>query len=546
MFLREQCEINELEFDYRNSFFQIILRPNGVFIKYFPPKNGGSHLDIEEFRDYMNVHKIKFDPVAFSKQIFSAKTPVLMKTENRKVAAVSEKMIIKIKDNGIRAICRFIPPSTGGEELEKEDILDQLQKFGIKYGISEDEINNFLSNKKYGTDFVFAKGIEPINGHDAQILYKFNVNKNRKPKEREDGTVDFLSLDIIPKVEEGDVLAELIRENEGSPGMDVKGNNMLPLKVKRLDFKYGNNVSISEDGLFLVSNVSGHIVLEDERISVSNTFSVDGDVDVSTGNINYDGNVDVKGSVISGIVLTATGDITIDGTVEGATIIAGGHIILKGGTKGMGKGSLKAGGNIVAKFLESVEVNAGGYVTADSILNSNIAAKEDINVNSRKGYVNGGHINSATAIKVKNAGSEMGTKTILEVGVDPEILSEMKNTELKIEWLIKKMENALPMIEFYGKKLKRGEPLPAEKLLQFKIMTLGYKKHSDELEENRVRLSNILKEISMNNSGYVEITDVCYPGVKIVVADAIMNVKTVTKNSKFIREGAEVKIAPIY
>lgn len=546
MFLQEQCEINELEFDYTNSFFQTIIRQKGVFIKYFPPQRGGSPLDIEEFRDYMNAHKIKFDPMSFSKQIFSAKTPILMKTENTKMTSIPEKMIIRIKENGIRAVCRFIPPSTGGEELEKDDILEQLHKFGIKYGIIEENIDKFLSNKKYGTDFVFAKGIEPINGHDAEIIYKFNINRNRKPKERKDGTVDFLSIDIIPKVEEGDILAELIRENEGSPGTDVKGNNMLPLKVKRLDFKYGNNVSVSEDGLFLLSNVPGHVVLEGDKISVSNTFSVNGDVDVSTGNIDYDGNVDVKGSVISGITLTATGDITIDGTVEGATIIAGGHIILKGGTKGMGKGSLKAGGNIVAKFLESVEVSAGGYVTADSILNSNIAAKEDINVNNRKGYVNGGHIISATAIKVKNAGSEMGTKTILEVGIDPDILSEIKNTELKIEWLIKKMENALPMIEFYGKKLKRGEFLQPEKLLQFKIMTLGYKKHSDELEENKMRLSTIMEEISDNNSGYVEITDVCYPGVKIVVADVAMSIKTITRNSKFIRDGADVRIAPIY
>lgn len=543
MFLQEQCEIDEI--DYRNSFFQTIIKADGVYIKYYPAKSGGSILNIEEFRDYMKLHKIKFDPIEFSKHIFSAKQPILIKTGSLFVNPINETMNIIIKDNGIVACCRFIPPSTGGSLLEKHDIKGELEKKGIIFGIDEEEIDNYLTNRVYGKDFIFARGQDPVNGEDGRIIYKKAVDVSRKPLERADGSVDFFSLNIIPKVEKGEILAELVKEVEGIPGMDVKGKTLAPLKVKRLQVKLGQNTVISEDGFYVVSEAPGHLVIEGDKISVSNTFIVNGDLDASTGNINYDGNVEVMGNVISGIHLEATGDISINGTVEGANIFAGGHIILKNGIKGMGKGKLKAGGNIISRFLESVFVEAGGYVSADAILNSDVIAKGDVVVNSKKGYVNGGKVVSSTSISIKNAGSEMGTRTVLEVGIDPELLAELKNLELKVEWLSKKMESEYPMIEFYGKKIKRGEVLPPEKLVQFKIMTLGYKKHLEEIAEVRKKIEEINQSIAENKDGFIDIMDTAYSGVKIVVVNAVMLIKTNIKHSRFIKEGADVRILPV-
>lgn len=542
MFLQGQCEIGEV--DYKNSFFQMVIHPDGVYIKYFPAKNGGSILNIEEFRDYMNQNKIKFDPAEFSKHIFSAKEPILMKTNTISAYPVKEVMKIIVRDNGLTASCRFIPPSTGGMELSKEDILAELEKNGINYGINEECIDQYLAKREFGTDFIFAKGVAPINGSDGYLVKKISTNLSRKPKEREDGSVDFFSLNIIPKVEKGEEIAEIIKEVEGTAGIDVRGKVLQPLKVTKVKVKLGPNVSLSEDGLRVISEVSGHVVIDGDKIDVSNTYIVSGDVDTAMGNINYDGNIEVMGNVISGIKIEATGDITINGTVEGATIISGGHIILQNGIKGMNKGLLRANGNIVSKFLESVNCEAGGYITADTILNSTVFAKEEIVVNSRKGYVNGGHVSSGTSINIKNAGSEMGTRTILEVGIDSVLLGELQSVELKKEWLSKKMESALPMIEYYGKKIKRGEKLPPEKLLQFKIMTLGYKKHSEELLEIQQKIEEINESIANRSGGSIEIMDTVYPGVRIIVVNSVLNVKSILKNSRFIREGADVKILP--
>ena len=108
----------------------------------------------------------------------------------------------------------------------------------------------------------------------------------------------------------------------GDDGIDVLGRRVPPRKVKHVIFRYGRNLSESEDGTELVSQVSGHVVLENDKIFVSNVLELV-NVDNSTGDIDYEGDVVVKGNVLAGFTVKATGDITVSGIVEGATVIAG-------------------------------------------------------------------------------------------------------------------------------------------------------------------------------------------------------------------------------
>lgn len=531
---------------YKNAFFQMLIK-DAVYIKYFPPRDGGAGLNIEELVSYLNTHSIDIDYKEFSRVISDAKEPLVFKTNTEKTYPEAEKMIVKISDDGMQAICRFIPPSTGGRIMRKEDLLKDLEFQGIKFGIIEKEVDRYIANKQYCTDYIIARGKAVREGHDAEIVYKFNTNLQAKPKENDDGTVDFYDLDIIASVSAGDELAELIKEDEGTPGTDVRGRLIRPGKVEKLTFKYGRDISVSEDGLHLISDISGHVVLDEEnKVNVSNIFIVKNDVDISTGDINYDGNVEVKGNVINGFKITATGDVIIGGTAEGVEITAGGQIILKRGIRGMGKGVLKSGGNIVAKFLENTTVKSGGYVMADAIIYSDVSAKGDVIVNSKKGYVNGGTIRSETLIRVKNAGSEMGTKTNMEVGVDPTLLLRYKTLQNKIEETMQRMEVSGKSIELYTRKLHNGEKLSPEKLSQFKILAMEYKKDSNNIVLMQEEFTHIHEEIEKQDGGAIEVGNMVYPGVKVVVVDATLYIRDEIKNVRFVRDGADVIARHMY
>ncbi len=527
---------------YANAFFQLVIRDNGTFLKYFPPMLKGKPLDFSKLTTYLDQAGVKFDQVALQGAMAAAKEPTLIQLMDRKVSPVSEKAEVFIAKGNMLAGLVLIAPSTGGRQLSKSDILALLDQAGVKAGIDEKKIEEHLTARSYLTEFIVAQGKAPRNGSNAEIKYLFNVDHSVKPKSNEDGSVDFHSLDIISRVKADDVVAEMIPADPGDPGMDVRGNMIKPAQVKKLNFRFGRNLHVSDDGLKLISDVSGHVSLDGDRVSVSNTFTVEADVDTSTGDIEYDGNVEVKGNVISGFKIKATGDVEVTGSVENAVIEAGGQIILKRGIQGMGKGTLKAGTNIVAKFLESTIATAGGYIQADAIMNSDVSAGGDIIVDGKKGNITGGITKSASLIQVKTAGTMMGTKTEFEVGIDPALLEEYNNCQAKVNELAKEMESSKQLIDMLSKKVKMGAKLTPDKMLQFKTLQASFKKNAAESSEKMQRLTEIQTIMDEQKGGCVKVTGTAYPGVKITISDAVLYLKGPVQFSQFVREGADVRV----
>ena len=530
---------------YKNGFFQLSIRNDGIYLKIFPAVDGGLPLKSEEVSRYLTKKRIMdYDLKALRDGIMNAKKPVEVKIGNQMVPPVDESVVITISDDGMEATGRFYPPSTGGKILKKEEVEGELVRLGVRHGIIKENIDTFFSNRQYCTDIILAKGTSPVNGRDAKITYHFNTNNNAKPKMNEDGSVDFHQLDVITKVKAGDILATLEPVIYGKPGMDVLGKVIPPVKVLNRIFRFGKNIHLSEDGLTMYSDVSGHVKLDIDKVIVADTYDVSGDVDTSTGDINYEGNVHVKGNVITGFSVRAKGDIEVDGVVEGATLIAEGNIILKRGIQGMNRGRLEAEGSVITKFIESCEVISGGNVAAGAILHSKVSAKGEINVNGRNGSVTGGTLRSASLITVKSAGSTMGTHTSLEVGIDPIIVDELHSMEKEISAMENEREQLIQVITLLQKKLASGVKLPDDKRNALEIASKG----SDSLEEKIVngkkRYEELKAIVDSLEGGRVKVSNIAYPGVKIVISNVTYYVRSEQHYCQFIREGADILVKP--
>ncbi|WMJ88419.1 DUF342 domain-containing protein [Anaerocolumna sp. MB42-C2] len=528
----------------QNSYFSLVLKQDGTYLKLYPAVGIGKSINYDEINNYLNDKRIyDYDDkalgraiTALSDQIIEVKlTPVSVLPEN-------EYVRINVYPDRMYAVGRFYPPSTQGSPLTMNDILNSLKQAGVKYGIQANSIESFLTNRKYCEDYILARGVNPVEGKDAIITYNFNTDNTLKPKLNEDGTVDFHQLDTISSINKGDILATLSPAVQGKTGMDVCGNPIPPKKVINKILKHGRDIHLSEDGLVMYSDVSGHAVVTDGKVFVSNTYEVLADVDASTGDIVYEGNVSVKGNVITGYSITAKGDIIVNGVVEGADLVAGGQIILKRGMQGMSKGKMEAGSNIITKFIENAEVKAGGYITTEAILHSKVSAKGDIIVGGKKGFITGGEIHSGTTITVKNAGSTMGTSTLLEVGIDPAIIEEFRNLEKNIQSMNADMEKILPILETYKKKLNSGEKLSQDKLDYVRIATENCLTLRSKIKESNIRYDQLRIEMNNSDSGSIKVENIAYPGVKIVISNVNYYVRSEVHYSKFVRDRADIKI----
>ncbi len=512
---------------YKNSFFRLEIRDDGTYLNIYPPRDGGKKLDHQEVLDYIESHGVygfSAEKLKMAMESLSDAAARIHLTSERIDTIHEEARVFPAKDM-LSAYVRFYPPSNGGSLMTKREIMGEFERLKINYGISEKMIDMFLSHRQYCTNIVMVKGLAPVRATDTQIEYFFDTKPLAKPKLHEDGSVDFHAMQLFATVHKGDVLAKMTPHTLGQPGMSIYGKKIPQNKPKVKPFKFGKNITQSEDKTTLTSDVDGNVTLVQGTVFVSNAYVVPANVDASTGDIEYDGNVQVKGTVKTGFSVKAKGDIEVDGVVEGAILEAGGNIIIKRGVQGMSKGCIKAGGDVCAQFFEGAKVEAGGDVTAGSILQSYITAGESIIVHGKKGFIVGGVCQCSHYVEANTIGNKMETRTEIKVGVKPELHEELKHLIPKVNEINDRYAETESYLRVYKEKIKKGKELGGEDLKKVKV----YNATLDELEEDKEKLNERLREIKAElekgSKGSVKVAGSTFMGVSIFISKYSHTVK---------------------
>ncbi|MBQ1192902.1 MAG: DUF342 domain-containing protein [Lachnospiraceae bacterium] len=529
---------------YKNSYFSLVTGANGISMKYYPPMSGGERLKIEDITNYLHKNRIeKYDLKLINDTIYSDKEEeVFISSES--TYPINEYMEVTVSPDKIYAIARFYPPSDNGKRLSIEEIHSDLKNLKIVSGITDEYINKHLSTPYYMTQMVVAKGKKPVQGQDAWIEYMFNTDRHAKPQLNEDGTVDFHKLNNISHISEGDVLAVLHPEDVGTAGEDIYGNEIKPRKVNRAALRFGNNIRLSDDGKSLISLVEGHVTLDGDRVSVSNLYNVEADVDNSTGDIEYNGSISVKGNVRTGFKLRAKGNVEIFGVVEGAVIIADGDVILHRGIQGMGRSQIVAGGNLISKFIESANVAVNGYIETDTILHSQISAKGDIYVRGKNGNIIGGNVRSTSLIEATCIGSPMGTTTCVEVGNDPAILDKVNQLKKDITEKNKEKTELTQTIVNLKKKLELGR-LDKTKMPMLQITAKNILSLDEEIAKLTEEYEKGVNQLSENDNARINVIKTIHQGCKVTISGDYILIHESVPHCQYRKIKAEIKAAPL-
>lgn len=533
----------------RNAFFQLVHKADGIYLKSYPAVDNGLPLNGGDIIEYLERKQYNELDLSLVKQFVDASLQTqnaLVKIADGTKLPENEYAIITADNNGYMAKLRLYPPSNDGKRLSVKDLLDLANQNGIKFGIIEKNIEIALKGRIYCTDILLARAQMPVQGRNAIIQYNFDANKTSMPKMAEDGSVDYHSLDMIERVTEGQLLATLVPEVNGTEGKSVSGNPILPAKVRKLVLKHGKNIHLSENQLEMYSEVSGNVTLINDTVFVSNVYEVPADVGPSTGDIDYDGSVEVKGNILSGYTVKASGDITVNGAVEGAVLIAGGKIVLKRGMQGMGKGSMEAGSDIISNFIESANITSGGKIISDAIMHSNVVAQDSILVHGKRGLIAGGKARSSMRIETKVVGSTMGTQTELEVGYDPSIIDRYNAIEKNIAMLGNDREKIEQNIEVLKKRLQSKGKLSEDKMKILQQNSARLKEIDEEIEEISVEYEELGLELEKKaHGGKIIVDGVAYPGVKLTISSVSTIIHKETQHSAFVREGGDIRIRGI-
>lgn len=523
-----------------NGCFQIQINEKGVSLLLSPPIGEGVMPGVAEIREYLDTIGVSYDALAINSALNAmGEDEVAVFLTSEKIDPVNEKCAISVMHDRMSAVLRLYPASIGGMPIRKRQIMDKLELQKISFGIDEKAIDNLLQDKEYCTDVIVARGQQQTAGKDASITYLFDTNNNSRPELNEDGSVDFFKLNTLHHCTQGQVLAEIIPEERGLDGINVFGAVTAAREVKKAVFSYGKNLEVSPDGLQLISMVDGHVKLIDGTVFVSDVYTVE-DVSTATGNIDYHGNVEVKGNVCENFSIRTDGDVFVKGVVEGAVIEAGGDIVIARGMHGQNKGNLRAGGNIIAKFISAAVVEADGFVEAEQILNSRVVAGSNINAEAGKGLITGGKVIAKSAIRVRNAGSPMGSATVMEVGSDPEMKKRLTELQKSVGEKSKSISQMKKVLDDTAKKIKAGAKLLPAQLSNAKMLQTTIAASQQQIQAELKEIEKLDRLLKGDDNAHIDIRGTMYQGVSVAISGSVMNVKNEYTFCRLVKKDADV------
>lgn len=351
---------------------------------------------------------------------------------------------IYVSSDRMYAWVLVFPPTGWGKELTKELIFEALEKKKVSYGLVQETFDSLPDDyNRYFHLFLIAKGSKPANGDNGYLVDYFLRHVERLPEMDEFGNVNYMSLGAEQNVKKGDLICEAIPPTEGIAGRTVLNQELRCKNGKSVSIPKGKNTEVSEDGNKLIASIDGRVEFSGRYFSVKPLLEIPGNVDYSTGNINFIGDVLIHGDVCSGFSVKAMGDIKVDGVIESCEIEAGGDLIVVKGIVGNMETIVRSQHNIYSKYLVNSIVHARQNVHTDSIRYSNVYSDGEIQVCSGRGLIVGGQIRAAQGIEAKIVGSVYESPTSVVLGGQPyanfekQLLSrnikEMKDEMEKLE-----------------------------------------------------------------------------------------------------------------
>ena len=519
---------------------------DGVYLKVIPPVGNGRKIYSAYAEQVLHTRNVNdFDKDMVEKLVDEAAGMYVKVADFRHNAMNDSMASVEVDDAEMRVFITVVPPGEGGTDLTVDAYRSLLAQNRVYHGIKEDVLVEFADRPVYREKVEVAEGSRPVNGKDAYIQYNFETDQTKiKLREGSNGRVNFKELNIIQNVVQNQVLARKMPPEEGVDGRTIIGK-MLPAKAgSDIPLPLGTNVHVGDDGDTILADINGQVIMAGGKVNVEPVYTVEGDVNLKTGNIIFLGTVIINGNVEDGFSVKAAGNIEVKGTVARAELDAEGDIIIYQGINGKGGGMIRAGRSIWSRFIENANVESGNMVVVtDGIINSQVDSIKSIICQGKRANIMGGRLRAGEEINAKVLGnSTSGTETICEVGYDPKSKVELEKLTVVKEEAEKELESIKLDLQTLINTKKQRKSLPEDKeIFMQELMDRRQILNTDlqKAEEGIQTIQTYMSEIQVR--GRISASTKVYPGVRVVIRDVGLEILADNKAVTYVLENGLIR-----
>jgi uncharacterized protein len=347
---------------------------------------------------------------------------------------------VRTSEDLMMATASFYPPAGAGKPIEfievKELLIAKSLRFGIDWETVKSSILSCNTSRRAICGVEVARGRKPSDEISSRLEIEASLLKKEAPENSVAQAVDFKAISPFRFVKKGDILARNTPRIDGVAGIDVMGVVVAYNKSSTQSPKPGKNTQV-EEGV-VVAHCDGKFVANENSFWVSEVLEIQGDVDYSTGHIDFAGDVLIQGQIKQGFKVKAGGSLTCTKLIDVSEIACGGDLETGQGILGRMQGTVKVGGSVRAKFIENCYVEAGGDVfVSTGCLNSIINTLGKVSTGPR-GVVIGGKLHAQKGVKAFQIGNSAGVRTEIHCGIDYTVQQKLtwirdKNIELALK-----------------------------------------------------------------------------------------------------------------
>lgn len=442
------------------------------------------------------------------------------------IAVPTEPKLTVLMEKNLMEAYLLIVGDDSSRPVTYEEVVETIEKSGVTYGVNYEYLQD-PKNLKFNQKLFIAEGLKPEQGKDSYLHYYVDVDveKNSRPKEREDGSVDFKNMTSFSEVEPGDIVAENIPATKGKDGIDVRGNVIKAKDGRDLPVLLGSKNLVLEDNK-VIAKEAGTIHVINGKLSIKPKIEITGDVGVATGNLTLNGDITIMGSVLNGYQVKTLGDIYVKGGVYGGRV-EGHNIIVDKGISGKEMGAIKATGDLQTLYIENSILEVDGNIfVKEAILNSEVKSGGSIFVGTStekgtptggKGLIAGGIVAAAEMVDSKFIGTRVAQPTVVEVGDNPMLKKEYRDLQINMETMTTTLEQTKKTLGMLNEIGVSNLP-PAKKEIFLKLTRTQFKLTGDLAAgaKRKIQLESLL---SANTNAKIKCKEMVYPGVKLVVGN---------------------------
>jgi uncharacterized protein (DUF342 family) len=366
--------------------------------------------------------------------------------------------------------------------MSKVFLVEQMLISQVKFGMTDEHFNAIdaaFKSRQSLDHMTAAEGAAPIVGAEP---YLHLIYKDAPKEKAADAVINIRDAQQRSLVKKDQFVAEVRYGTPPFIGHDVTGKPLVPAAGAALPVTIGEGIQAREAGKFYAT-LDGIPRFEAGTLTISKMFVHNGDVNLKSGNIYFDGPVEITGSIEKGALVRVRGPLKVHGSITGATVISKEPIEVLQSINTGDAGKVICATQIKADFIENSRIECDGSITAvRSIISSQIFAGQFVYVTSPDGVLGGGNIVCRGSIFAANIGFTNGAKTTFLLGIDHKIAR-------RINIRTKRLDSVTKAQERYKHEFRE---LAQKKENQ---LTIKHKQHKEVLKVKMTKVRELIEKV---------------------------------------------------